>query len=97
MSPSFHLPHGNPRFNGQFWLREVGFDAFQQERVAHGFRIDGNGLSGAKSLLGMAENHQHRPLCNTHQLTQPLLRLSVRFCSWRRESGVAQLWPHYAP
>jgi len=34
MFPSFDLPHGKTPFNRHFWLRKVGFDAFQEQMVA---------------------------------------------------------------
>ena len=42
-----------------------------------GFGIDGNELARTKSLLEMVKFHIHCAVCNTQQLTQPPLALSV--------------------
>jgi len=41
------------------------------------FWIDGDKLSGAKSAVRKLMNDTDCPLCNTQQLTQPPLSLSV--------------------
>ena len=78
--PMFPLPH-SPRRNAcllrHFRLGQVGFDAFQQQVIAQSFRIDGNELPATISLLGMVIFNRYGTLCNTQQLTQPPLALSV--------------------
>ncbi len=67
--PILHPPHGNTHFGSYFRLRKVGLDALQQEPVACRFSVDGDELSGAKSLPEMGKFNQYRPVCNTQQLT----------------------------
>jgi len=47
------------------------------EVVPQGFDIDWNPLPATIFLLGMVKNSLHSSLCNTQQLTQPPLALSV--------------------
>jgi len=75
--PLPHRPHGNPRLLRHFRLGEVGFDALHMELVAQGFGIDGNQLPTTISLLGILIFNPCGTLCNTQQLTQPPLALSV--------------------
>ncbi len=95
MFPCSDRPFCNPCFKSHFWRGKVGFDAFQQEVIACCFGVDGNELSGAKSLLEMVEFDMHRAVCKSQQLTQrrvhrwlshsPDLALAVL-------RAVAQLW-----
>ena len=45
--------------------------------VTQGFDVDWNQLSGAKSLRWKVKNTRYSSLCNSQQLTQPPLALSV--------------------
>jgi hypothetical protein len=60
-----------------FWLGQVGLNAFQKQMVAQGFWIDWNQLPATISLLGIIIFYRYGTLCNTQQLTQPPLALSV--------------------
>jgi len=60
-----------------FWLSHIGLNAFQKQMVAQGFGIDGNQLPATISLLGIVIFNRYGTLCNTQQLTQPPLALSV--------------------
>ena len=55
--------------------------------IAQGFRIDGDELSDAKSLLGMVKFNRYLPLCNTQQLTQPPLALAVPLSRFASQVG----------
>ena len=77
MFPLPHRPHGNTHLFGHFRLGQVGFDAFQQQVVAQGFDIDWNQLPATISLFGIVIFYPCGTLCNTQQLTQPPLALSV--------------------
>ena len=82
--PLPHRPHRNPGLLRHFCLGQVGFNALHMELVAQGFGIDGNELPTTISVLGIIIFHPCGTLCNTQQLTQPPLALSVplsRFAS----------------
>ena len=77
MLPCCDAPHGNTRSESQFRLGKVGFDPFQKQVIPQGFNIDWYQLAGAKSLLEMVKFDVQCAVCNTQQLTQPPLALSV--------------------
>ena len=55
--------------------------------VTQGFDIDWNQLSRAKSLRWTIENSHNSSLCNTQQLTQPPLALSVPLSRFASQVG----------
>jgi hypothetical protein len=77
MFPLPHRPRRNRCLLRHFRLGQVSFDAFQQQVIAQSFRIDGNELPATISLLGMVIFNRYGTLCNTQQLTQSPLALSV--------------------
>ena len=77
MLPLPHRSHRNPGLLRHFRLGQVSFDAFQQQVITQRFDIDGNQLPTTISLLGIVIFYPCGTLCNTQQLTQPPLALSV--------------------
>jgi hypothetical protein len=77
MFPCSYRPFRNTRLYSHFRLRKVSLNPFQKQVITQGFDIDGNELAGTESLLEMAKIDQHCSVCNTQQLTQPPLALSV--------------------